>query len=111
MKIALNKCYGGFALTEEVVDRILKLGIERISKDLSTWPSNRDFGYSAHKNPYWYRRDPYLIKVLEMPDLTVHERLHSEIEIIEIPKSVELSGWYIDEYDGLETIHAHHWTA
>tara|TARA_R100000808_G_C2142907_1_gene150692 strand:+ start:1607 stop:1942 length:336 start_codon:yes stop_codon:yes gene_type:complete len=111
MRIALNKCYGGFALTEEVAKRIRSLGIARINPEIDVWPCNRDFGYEEHDNPYWYRRDPYLIKVLEMPDLTVHERLHSEIELIFIPKRIQLAGWYIDDYDGLETIHENHWTA
>ena len=111
MRIALNKCYGGFALTDEVVQRILKLGIERISTNLSVWPCNLDFGYEEHDNPYWYRRDPYLIKVLEMPDLTPHQRLHCDIHLIFIPKRIQLAGWYIDEYDGWETIHENHWSA
>ena len=111
MQIALNKCYGGFALTEEVVKRILKLGIERISPNLSEWPCNRDFGYEEHDNPHWYRRDPYLIKVLEMPDLPPPQRLYSEIHIIHIPSKVVHAGWYIEEYDGWETIHENHWTA
>ena len=111
MKVALNKTYGGFALTDEVVERIRSLGIERINPDIDGWPCNRDFGYEEHDNPHWYRRDPYLIKVLEMPDLTPHQRLHCDIHIITVPSKVVHAGWYIDEYDGWETIHENHWSA
>lgn len=54
MKIAVNRCYGGFSLTKEVYD---ELGIEW---DDYGYLENKDLGIKSN-NYNAYRQDPRLI--------------------------------------------------
>ena len=88
MKIAINKCYGGFTLSEEAYKF---LGLE--------WD---EFGgkYSDDDS----RTDPKLIECIE----TLGEKANGRfayLTVIEIPDDIE---WEIDSYDGVETVHEVH---
>jgi hypothetical protein len=86
MKIAVNRCHGGFSLSEEAYK---ELGLE--------WD---EYGYA-----YEYSRTaPELIACIEKLGEKANGR-YAEIEIIEIPDDIK---WYIDEYDGKEIIHEVH---
>jgi hypothetical protein len=88
MKIAINRCYGGFGLPEEAYEF---LGLK--------WDK---FGYEFDSHSK--RSDPDLIRVIE----TLGEKASgkcAKLEVIEIPDNVD---WEIDDYDGIETIHEKH---
>ena len=97
MKIAVNKCYGGFSLSKKVYD---KLGIKW---DGYGHLDDKDFGIIESNNYYAYRADPRLIKAIE--EIGVDDSagdVHASIEIVEIPDDVD---WDIEDYDGLETVY------
>lgn len=77
MKIVINKCYGGFGISEAGL-RLLNL-----------------------KN-YWdvERTDERLIELVES-GVDVNG-FCAELEVVEIPD--EATDWELDEYDGLESI-------
>lgn len=86
IKVVINGCYGGFGLSSEAY---AFLGIP--------WDG---FGY-AYRND---RTDPELIECIE----TLGEKAngkHASLEIVEIPDDVD---WYIDDYDGIESIEEVH---
>jgi hypothetical protein len=83
MKIVINKCYGGFGLSEKALEYI---GIE------NDYTINRD--------------DPRLIECVEKLGLEANSG-YSELKIVEIPDDVE---WIIQEYDGIEWIAEKHRT-
>ena len=88
MKIALNKCFGGFGLSK-VAYR--ELGLE--------WD---EFGYAY--NDQEKRIDPKLIAVIEgLGEEASGSMAH--VKVVEIPDDIE---WEIDEYDGIETVHEKH---
>lgn len=87
MKIVLNKCYGGFGLS----DRALSLYNKKAKTNIS-WARDID------------RSDPVLIKVVEMLGEEVNTRF-SELKIVEIPDGVD---WEITEYDGIEQVAEKH---
>ena len=110
MKIVINKCYGGFGLSEEAVllyakKKGLNLIVER-NKGLKL---NHYYLNEKKDGNYFYERDiqrndPILIEVLN--ELGVKANGYSaELKIVEIPDDVE---WIIEEYDGKEWIAEDH---
>lgn len=88
MKIAVNRCYGGFNLSKEAYT---ELGLE--------WD-----GYGYAYNGEKMRTDGKLIAVIEKLREKASGRF-ANIRIVEIPDDVL---WEIDEYDGIETVHEVH---
>ncbi len=88
MKIVKNSCYGGFSLSEEAYNYF----------DLP-WDG---YGYDFNN----HRDNPELVKVVEELG-TKASGTCANLVIVEIPDDVE---WFIDEYDGWETVREKHKT-
>jgi hypothetical protein len=84
MKVVINDCYGGFGLSKKALDM---LGLKSDSI------FDRD------------RANPKLVEVVEKLGEEANGFCAS-LRVIEIPDDVK--EWYIDEYDGVETIHEKH---
>lgn len=84
MKVVINDCYGGFDLSETALKM---LGVKYAFK------FNLD------------RANPKLVEVVEKLGEEANGPCAS-LRVIEIPDDVK--EWYIDEYDGVETIHEKH---
>ena len=105
MKIVINRCFGGFGLSDQAIQRYGELaGLNLISKEGGlfglTWYLNSvdDKNYfSVYDIP---RDDPNLIQVVEEMD-ELSWGPYSELAIIEIPDDV---AWTIEEYDGNEHV-------
>jgi hypothetical protein len=116
MKIAINKCYGGFGLSEEAALELRKLGVRVTLKGEyysdgsgpSTsdviFLSNEDFGITSD-NYYEWRTDKRLIKIIEKIGIERSGGYLSKLIIVDIPDDIK---WEIDEYDGIETVHEQH---
>lgn len=87
MKIVLNKCYGGFSLSEE---QALAYGIDESEL--------YDRGDSKVYYGEMERTDPKLIEVVEQG---FENSWSSELVVVEIPDNAY---YQIEEYDGLEHI-------
>jgi hypothetical protein len=86
MKVVINSCYGGFSLSKEAYDFI---GIN--------WDG---YGFRFSND----RTNDALIRcVEELGDKA--SGIHSKLKVITIPDDIE---WFIDEYDGLESVHEDH---
>jgi hypothetical protein len=89
MKVVINNCFGGFSLSEKGLARYNEL---------------------ANKNAQYYfdieRNDPFLVQVVEELGKKAGGD-YSVLKIVDIPDDVS---WYIEEYDGMETIHETHRT-
>lgn len=79
MEIVINKCYGGFSVSEEAAKFF-----------------NLDSVYS-----YIDRQDPMLIEKVKENPKWVSGRF-ANLKVVNIPD--ETTDWVIDEYDGLERI-------
>lgn len=82
MKVVINRCWGGFDLSDKARAMIKALG----------------------GDVYGDRDDPILVKVVE----TLGEEANTEyssLKVVEIPDDVD---YYIDDYDGMETIEECH---
>lgn len=88
MKIAINRCYGGFSLSEKAYKY---LGIP--------W-DGYGFAYRDEEN----RTDPYLVKCIETLGDDASGAC-AELKVVDIPDDVK---WEIEEYDGLEWVSEEH---
>lgn len=94
MKIVINKCYGGFGLSDAVLGRYL---------ELKGYPTDsRSLCYADDDN----RNDPILVQVVEELGDKASAK-YSRLKVVEIPDDVE---WVIAEYDGNEWVAEKHST-
>lgn len=90
MKIVINRCFGGFGLSEKALEEYkTRKGID---EKIWSWGINRD--------------DPDLIDIVENMGKAANSGF-AKLKIVEIPDDVE---WEISEYDGLEHIAEKHRT-
>ena len=98
MKIAINNCYGGFSVSEDVYS---ELGMVW---DGYGYLDNKAFGVESD-NYLGYRSHHKLISAIEKIGDKAASGMFAEILIVDIPDGVE---WEIYEYDGIETVHEKH---
>ncbi len=83
MKIVINRCHGGFSLSDKALALYNKLSGNKDTYD-------RDIE----------RDDPHLVKVVETLGKEANGR-YAALTIVDIPDDVE---WQIEEYDGREWV-------
>ena len=118
-KIAINRCFGGFGLSDEAFEKLLTrkgIAFEKVvnpekSSLLGTSYFNaghagEDDQYLAQYELFENRADPDLIAVIEeMGDAA--NGWAAEITIVEVPADAQ---WHVAEYDGLEHVAENHRT-
>jgi hypothetical protein len=105
MEIIINKCYGGYGLSNKAIELYLqKLGIPVVvNPDYENSYYKKYIVGDDHHFDAWnikHRNDPILIQVVK--ELIEEANGSSaDLEIVEIPDGCE---YYIGEYDGMEHI-------
>jgi hypothetical protein len=118
MKVAINRCFGGFGITDAAFEKLLNrkgIAFDKVEKENSAFLgasyykagyAGDDEHYLSHYDFYEDRSDPDLIAVIEeMGDES--NGWAAEIGIVEIPDDVK---WHIHEYDGIEHVAEDHRT-
>jgi len=117
-KIIINKCYGGFGLSDEAYEWLMKNKGWRVTEYLEDGNTLKDksakiilVGESWGIGKYWavaetdkLRVDKDLIECVEKLKDKASGKL-AKLKIVEIPNDVK---WVISEYDGVESIHEVH---
>lgn len=99
MKIAINKCYGGFGISTEAV--LLGREISGEAEWLGITDEILGYGhFNSHHVDDKFRNDPVLIQVIETLGVKASGEL-AKVRIVEIPDDVN---WEINEYDGMESV-------
>jgi hypothetical protein len=113
-KIVINKCYGGFSLSNQAIERYGELkGLTLIKEqDAYNIYHYRDKTNIAEPDTCFYdhdieRTDPFLVQVVEEMGNDANGGF-AELRIIEIPDDV--AEWYIEKYDGIEWVAEAHRT-
>ena len=136
MKVVINRCYGGFGLSEKAILRYLEIKGKEVWVEPDKWGNtywlvapeyrmNRKDGadfYSMSiddriehnrklsEETFYYtsveRDDPVLVQVVEELGEQANGD-YAKLEIVEIPDDVD---WEIHEYDGIEHIAEKHRT-
>ena len=91
-KIVINKCYRGFGLSDEAINKYMKL--KGIDKPSDFWEGRI------------FRDDLILIQVVEEFGNSANGSF-AELKVVEIPDGVE---WVVEEYDGMEWVAEKHKT-
>ena len=90
MKVAINTCFGGFSLSKEAYEY---LGIP--------WD---EYGYEYSDFDAESRTDEKLIECITVLGEKANGSL-AKLKIVDIPEDVN---WYIDDYDGMESVEEVH---
>ena len=110
MKICINKCFGGFSLSDAAVLRYGELaGLNLVSIDKGYFNQRYIDSVDDEKFFSMYnipRDDPILIQVVEELG-EVSWGSAAELKIVDIPDDVE---WEIEDYDGQEWVSEVHRT-
>lgn len=117
VKIAINRCFGGFGLSEPAFERLLArkgIAFEKVKGESSFLGDSYYNAGHAGEDEYYLseysfcedRADPDLIAVIEEMGKEA-EGWAADIHIIEVPADVK---WHIHEYDGLEHVAEDHRT-
>ena len=88
MKIVINKCYGGFGLSDKALEWLKERGVE------------------AERSYLVDRLHPLVIDCVEALGEEANGP-HAKLRIVEFPDDIE---WEIEEYDGIERIAEKHRT-
>jgi len=113
-KVVINVCFGGFSLSTEAYEELIKMGIPYSEEYIQTEEPMifkcETHGYLNEIYPYFdnftdkNREHPLLVKVVEK----LKEKswgMCAKLKVVKIPGDVD---YYIHEYDGNETIHEKH---
>jgi len=98
MKVAINRCWGGFSVSKAVFK---ELGIEW---DGYGFLENEEFGIESDEY-LEFRAHPRLIEAIEKIGCKKASGNMANIVIVSIPDDIK---WHIDDYDGQESVHEDH---
>ncbi len=97
-KIVINTCYGGFSLSDKVINRYRQATGSVLGQD------NEFFETDIARD------DPVLIRIIEEIGVGAASGAFASLKIIEIPSDIPVDGWTIQEYDGVEWVAEKHRT-
>ena len=115
MKVVVNRCYGGFGLSEEATRLYLqKKGIEFVERENSDFSFREMSFFVTDENgeeDYFSdhvikRDDPALVEVVEELGNKAGDSC-AALAVLEIPDDVS---WHLEEYDGIEWVAEDHRT-
>lgn len=113
MKVAINRCFGGFGLSDEAFEKLLErkgIAYEKIQSEYETVHYYKaghledDEFYLSPYDFYVDRADADLIAVIEEMGQKATGP-YASLAVIEIPDDVK---WEVGEYDGREHIAEKH---
>lgn len=109
MKLVVNRCFGGFGLSQKAVELYFQLkGWKLISVPHGSLYTDY-YNEKEDDKTYWYagdleRNDPTLLQVVATLGEEANGRF-ADLEIIDIPDDIN---WEITDYDGMESVEEIH---
>ena len=105
MKLVINRCWGGFSISRAAAEYMAARGHEDATDALERKGGPAGwFGFICRAHEL--RTHPLLVEAVEVLGNQANGE-HAVLKVIEIPDDVE---WYINDYDGMETVHEVHRT-
>jgi hypothetical protein len=117
MKVAINRCFGGFGISNEAFEKLLDrkgIAFDKVENESRLLGNSYYEAGHTGDNDYYLsdyefcdkRSDPDLIAVIEEMG-TAANSWAADIAIVEIPDDVQ---WHIHDYDGMEHVAENHRT-
>ena len=106
MEVVINKSFGGFSVSNEALQQFIAMkGIKIVEeKNELNWPVDETGKIWTTYSLKEYRCDPDLVAIVREQGKEASGHC-ANLKIVEIPSDVH---WYVEEYDGLESIHEEH---
>lgn len=102
-KILVNSAFGGYTVSYDLARRAGQLGYKRAQKVAETWERYSEYTLQEEED----RIHPAMIAAYEqLAEEGNHEALN-DLRIADVPDDAK---WFIDDYDGIETIREEHRT-
>lgn len=112
MKVVINRCWGGFSLSNEAmklcIQRGMHVGLPGVAagtgcdfKPLDPPLLGDEYEPVRRDNPA-FRTNPVLVAVVEELGEKASGN-HSRLAVVDIPFD-DLEGWYIQDHDGQESV-------
>lgn len=105
MEIVINKCYGGFSLSNGALRYYAKLKGYTPIEPLNGFRVQTEEGKEFYDQDI-ERNDPILVKIVKEMGEGANGSF-AELAVVKIPNNVK---WQIDEYDGIEWVAEQHRT-
>jgi hypothetical protein len=112
-KVVVNACFGGFGLSHDAIMRYGELANLNLLYQEGEHIWNSSYyknGVINDDNHFWdndiERDDPILVQVVEEMGRESNSDC-ADLRIADVPDDIE---WYIDDYDGIETVREVHRT-
>jgi len=110
-KIVINRCHGGFSLSDEAMKLYGKLAGWTLVAEIDKYGFTNFYRDSVGDGNYFgnhniERDDPLLVQVLEQLGSKADGR-YAKLKVVEVPDGV---CWTLEEYDGLEWVAETHRT-
>lgn len=104
MKVVINRCFGGFGLSQEALQEIRKTNPELVDEH----PESSWLGALFLKSSYddEIRSNPAIVSVVERLGEKANDR-YAKLAVVEVPDDVS---WSIHDYDGMEHVQENHRT-
>lgn len=109
MEIVINKCYGGFSISQAAAEFMADRGNKTAKKELGDFLERDMYRDEDDPSPRWYgfqfdRDDPDLVAAVKHLGAKANGEC-AELKIVRIPDGIE---WELEDYDGIESIHEKH---
>jgi hypothetical protein len=118
MKIVVNRCFGGFSISEEAYERLIELGVPLIEDNEDIQEDSGEFVIikikeDAYGHPYYSdyiyntenRHNPLLVQTVEELGEKANG-IYAKLEVIDVP--LNPGEYTIYEYNGIELVHENH---
>lgn len=118
MKVVINKCFGGFNLSNAAIKECIKRGMKvtTYNEEGNYTDEDADFVDSKKEDSWRYgccnkhrnefRTNPIVVAVVEEMGKKADGPC-AKLKVIDIPFET-CEGWHVDEYDGMESIKENH---
>ena len=100
MKVVINRCFGGFGLSDEAIELYAE------KKGIKLGEKLKYGGYEELWEGDIPRNDLVLVWVVEHLGLKANGD-YAQLKVVEIPEGVD---WFISDYDGIEHVAERHRT-
>ena len=110
MKVVINRCFGGFGLSDKAAEACVALGMTVRREDEDGWADfvrGGKLGIRCEReHDKAFRCDPRVVQTVEALGDEASGSF-ALLKVVEIPFDTT-KGWEIHDHDGMETIEEHH---
>lgn len=102
-RIVINACFGGFGLSQLALEYMHRFDSQYVNRVEYKYGKQSGFYFelTVDRDDRQFRQDRLLIEAVETLGAAADGE-HGKPKVIEIPADVQ--DWYIDEYDGVESV-------